>query len=105
MFRRAVPAITFPKKKRQAVVQVPGCHVLFCLLFQTEALLTIVFAEKLTEAVIRINLPKTSPHPVDVDHLIVNQMNEVARVRPVDPKYSSYFSQYGYPFNFSLKIF
>ncbi|XP_035511352.1 uncharacterized protein moto [Morone saxatilis] len=47
---------------------------------RTEAILTKKLAGKRTAAVTNTNLPKTPPNPTRVDHLIVNQMREQARV-------------------------
>ncbi|KAL3053353.1 hypothetical protein OYC64_005817 [Pagothenia borchgrevinki] len=47
---------------------------------RTEVILTKAFLGKRTAAVVSPNLPKTPPNPTRIDHLIVNQMREQARV-------------------------
>ncbi|XP_059204272.1 meiosis-specific coiled-coil domain-containing protein MEIOC [Centropristis striata] len=47
---------------------------------RTEFIFTKTFLGKKTAAVVNTNLPKTPPNPTRVDHLIVNQMREQARV-------------------------
>ncbi|KAF1379753.1 hypothetical protein PFLUV_G00179310 [Perca fluviatilis] len=47
---------------------------------RTEVIITKTFLGKRIAAVANINLPKTPPNPTRVDHLIVNQMREQARV-------------------------
>ncbi|XP_044036085.1 meiosis-specific coiled-coil domain-containing protein MEIOC [Siniperca chuatsi] len=47
---------------------------------RTEVILTKTFVGKRTTAVTNTDLPKTPPNPTRVDHLIVNQMREQARV-------------------------
>uniref|UniRef100_A0A667WY00 Uncharacterized protein n=1 Tax=Myripristis murdjan TaxID=586833 RepID=A0A667WY00_9TELE len=47
---------------------------------KTEAILTKIFPGKPTAAVTNATLPKTPPNPTRVDHLIVNQIREHARV-------------------------
>ncbi|XP_042360293.1 meiosis-specific coiled-coil domain-containing protein MEIOC [Plectropomus leopardus] len=47
---------------------------------KTEVILTKTFPEKKTAAVANTNLPKTPPNATRVDHLIVNQTREQARV-------------------------
>uniref|UniRef100_A0A3Q4MY47 Uncharacterized protein n=1 Tax=Neolamprologus brichardi TaxID=32507 RepID=A0A3Q4MY47_NEOBR len=47
---------------------------------RTEVILTKTFLEKRSPAVTNSNLPKTPPNPTRVDHLIVNQIKEQAKV-------------------------
>ncbi|XP_067472547.1 meiosis-specific coiled-coil domain-containing protein MEIOC [Thunnus thynnus] len=47
---------------------------------RTEVILNKTFVGKRTAAVTSSNLPKTPPNPTRVDHLIVNQMREQARL-------------------------
>ncbi|XP_054464019.1 uncharacterized protein moto [Anoplopoma fimbria] len=47
---------------------------------RTEVILTKTFLGRRTASVANTNLPKTPPNPTRVDHLIINQMREQARV-------------------------
>ncbi|XP_076607598.1 uncharacterized protein moto [Chaetodon auriga] len=47
---------------------------------KTEAILTKTFLEKRTATVTHTKLPRTPPNPTRLDHLLVNQMREQARV-------------------------